>query len=142
VVPPPFERGATCQGGSNRLASTPSLGVARLADSSQGGLGHLNRRVGLWLRTAAARAALGRRGAAAAGFLSATQLWTALRLPPSPPDDTAGVSQQLRAAEFVYIKAPPAALSLSPAFRGPYAVHKRSEKFYIVKIGQWYEAVS
>jgi cleavage and polyadenylation specificity factor subunit 1 len=62
--------------------------------------------------------------------------------PLPPPNDTAAVSQQLRAAEFVYIKAPPAALSLSPAFRGPYAVRKRSEKFYIVKIGQRYEAVS
>jgi hypothetical protein len=59
-----------------------------------------------------------------------------------PPDGKTAVSQQLRAAKFVYIKAPPAASSLSPAFRGPYAVHKRSEKFYIVKIGQRYEAVS
>jgi transposase InsO family protein len=58
------------------------------------------------------------------------------------PDEKTAVSQQLRAAKFVYIKAPPAASSLSPAFRGPYAVHKRSEKFYIVKIGQRYEAVS
>jgi hypothetical protein len=53
--------------------------------------------------------------------------------PLPPPDDAAVVSQQLRAAEFVYIKAPPAASSLSPAFRGPYAVH--SENWAAVRGG-------
>jgi hypothetical protein len=49
---------------------------------------------------------------------------------------------ELKTAEFVYVKAPPSAPSLSPSFRGLYAVHKRTAKFFIIKIGGRYDAVS
>jgi transposase InsO family protein len=50
---------------------------------------------------------------------------------------------ELRTAEFVYVKVPPSAPFLSPAFRGPYTVHKRAAKFFIIKIGGGrYDAVS
>jgi hypothetical protein len=50
--------------------------------------------------------------------------------------------KQLRQADLVYVKAPPAAPSLAPAYRGPYAVHKKAEQFFIIKMGQRYKAVS
>jgi cleavage and polyadenylation specificity factor subunit 1 len=59
-----------------------------------------------------------------------------------PPAATASPSPQLRAADFVYIRSPPAAPALAAAYRGPYAVHKRGDKVFIVKVGGRYEAVT
>jgi hypothetical protein len=53
-----------------------------------------------------------------------------------PPDAA------LMKADFVYVKSPPAATGLSPAYRGPYAVHKKSPKFFIIKVGGQLDAVS
>jgi hypothetical protein len=61
---------------------------------------------------------------------------------PPPAAATASPSPQLMAADFVYIRAPPTAPVLSPPYRGPYAVHKRSLKEFIIKMGGRFEAVS
>jgi hypothetical protein len=53
-----------------------------------------------------------------------------------PPDPA------LMKADFIYVKSPPAATRLSPAYRGPYAVHKKSPKFFIIKVGGHFDAVS
>jgi hypothetical protein len=45
-------------------------------------------------------------------------------------------------ATHVYVRSPAAAPALSPAYRGPYLVHRRSEKFFILRIGGRYDAVS
>jgi transposase InsO family protein len=56
--------------------------------------------------------------------------------PPPPPPSS------LMAAKFVYIRAPPAAPSLAPAYRGPYEVVKKADKFFIVKLGGRFDAIS
>jgi transposase InsO family protein len=61
--------------------------------------------------------------------------------PPSSQQQSA-VAAQLKKAAFVYVKSPPAAPALSPAFRGPYAVHKRGSHFFVIRMGQRYEAVA
>jgi hypothetical protein len=45
-------------------------------------------------------------------------------------------------ATHVYVKSPAAAPALSPAYRGPYLVHRRSDKFFILRIGGRYDAIS
>jgi hypothetical protein len=45
-------------------------------------------------------------------------------------------------ATHVYVRSPPVAPSLSPAYRGPYLVHWRTEKFFILQIGGRYDAIS
>jgi hypothetical protein len=55
---------------------------------------------------------------------------------------SAGALKKLMAARFVYVRSPPAAPSLSPAYRGPYEVHKRAEKFFILRLGGRFDAVS
>jgi hypothetical protein len=47
-------------------------------------------------------------------------------------------------ADFVYVKSPPAATGLFPAYRGPYRVHKKLPKFFIIdiKVGGHFDAVS
>jgi hypothetical protein len=60
----------------------------------------------------------------------------------SPPQQQSAVVSQLQRAAFVYVKSPPAAPALSPAYRGPYAVHKRADNFFIIKMGQRFEAVA
>jgi cleavage and polyadenylation specificity factor subunit 1 len=61
---------------------------------------------------------------------------------PPPPPSTASASSPLLTADFVYIRSPPSSPALTPAYRGPYLVHKRSSKVFIVKIGERYEAVT
>jgi Integrase core domain len=63
-------------------------------------------------------------------------------LPPPAATRNSALVEQLQQADFVYIKAPPTAPSLAPAYRGPYSVHKRAENFFIIKLGQHYEAVN
>jgi hypothetical protein len=45
-------------------------------------------------------------------------------------------------ARFVYMRSPPPPPSLSPAYRGPYEVYKRAEKFFILRLGGRFDAVS
>jgi transposase InsO family protein len=63
-------------------------------------------------------------------------------LPQPPPQPTPAASKALHAASFVYVRSPPAAPSLAPAYRGPYRVHKKSQKIFILEVGQRFEAVS
>jgi hypothetical protein len=42
----------------------------------------------------------------------------------------------------VYVRSPPAAPGLSPRYRGPYLVHKRTQKYFIIMMGGRYDAVS
>jgi hypothetical protein len=62
-------------------------------------------------------------------------------LPPPTAAKSSALVEQLQQVDFMYFRAPPASLSLAPAYRGPYAVHKRVKKFFIIKMGQRYEAV-
>jgi transposase InsO family protein len=59
-------------------------------------------------------------------------------VPAAPPVPSA----ELMAASHVYIRAPPAAPSLAPLYRGPYEVHRRSEKYFIIKIGSRFDAIT
>ena len=61
---------------------------------------------------------------------------------PQPADTDSGPPPQLRAANFAYVKSPPAAPSLSPAFRGPYRIVRRFKKVFILDIGGRKEPVS
>jgi hypothetical protein len=63
-------------------------------------------------------------------------------LPPAPPSPSASQSAALEKAAFVYVRSPPAAPALSPSYRGPYAVHKRATKFFVLRIGSRFEAVT
>jgi hypothetical protein len=54
---------------------------------------------------------------------------------PEPP-------KQLWAASHVYVRSPAASPALTPAYRGPYLVHRRSDKFFILKVGGKFDAVS
>jgi hypothetical protein len=51
-------------------------------------------------------------------------------------------SDQLQRASHVYVKSPAASPALTPAYRGPYLVHKRTDKFFILKVGGKFDAVS
>jgi hypothetical protein len=63
-----------------------------------------------------------------------------LKTPPSAA--TSSPSPQLLAADFVYIRSPPADPALATAYCGPYVVHKGGNKVFIVKVGGKYEAVT
>jgi transposase InsO family protein len=56
--------------------------------------------------------------------------------PPSPP------SAALMKAAYVYVRSPPAAPSLSPAYRGPYRVVERGPKSFQIAIGTRLDRVS
>jgi hypothetical protein len=45
-------------------------------------------------------------------------------------------------AMHIYVRSPPPAPSLSPAYRGPYLVHRRAEKFFIIRIDGRYDVIS
>jgi Integrase core domain len=62
--------------------------------------------------------------------------------PPPQPDPGSSVLAPLRSASFVYVRSPPAAPSLAPLYRGPFEVIKRAEKFFILKIGGRFDAIS
>jgi transposase InsO family protein len=64
-----------------------------------------------------------------------------LRPPPSPEPASLPLVT-LRSAAFVYVRSPPAAPSLAPLYRGPYEVIKMAEKFFILKIGGKFDAIS
>jgi transposase InsO family protein len=64
---------------------------------------------------------------------------------PLPPPSAAASSKppsSLMAAAFVYVRAPPAAPGLSPMYRGPYEVVKRTSKYFIIKMGGRFDAVT
>jgi Integrase core domain len=61
---------------------------------------------------------------------------------PSQPGPAPSPPVHLAAADFVYVRCPPAAPSLSPTYRGPYEVHKRAAKVFVLKIGGRFEVVS
>jgi hypothetical protein len=48
-------------------------------------------------------------------------------------------SSFLQAAKFVYVRA---LTTLAPLYRGPFCVHKRADKFFIIMVGGKFDAVS
>jgi transposase InsO family protein len=48
----------------------------------------------------------------------------------------------LRSATHIYVRSPPPPPSLTPAYRGPYLVHKKAEKFVILQMGTRFDAIS
>jgi Integrase core domain len=63
-------------------------------------------------------------------------------LQPAPACSSSSQSAALEKAAFVYVRSPPPPPALSPSYRGPYAVHKRAAKFFILQIGARFEAVT
>jgi Integrase core domain len=61
---------------------------------------------------------------------------------PPPLGDGGQISPQLFSASHVYIRAPPAAGVLSPAYRGPFLVVRRSPQYFILQLGTRYDAIS
>jgi hypothetical protein len=63
---------------------------------------------------------------------------------PLPQQASSAVDQasSLQAAAYVYVRAPPAAKGLSPVYRGPYQVIKRTPKYFILKLGGRFDAVT
>jgi hypothetical protein len=58
---------------------------------------------------------------------------------PQQPGGGGSPSPSLQAAEFVYVRAP---LALTPLYPGPFRVHKQTDKFFIIKVGGKFDAVS
>jgi hypothetical protein len=54
----------------------------------------------------------------------------------------ASLPKSLLEADFVYVRSPPAAPALSPAYRGPYKVVQTSEKYFMLKIGDHFDAIT
>jgi hypothetical protein len=50
--------------------------------------------------------------------------------------------KQLWAATHVYVRSPAASPAPTSAYTGPYLVHRRSNKFFILKVGGKFDAVS
>jgi transposase InsO family protein len=63
---------------------------------------------------------------------------------PLPPQQraTGGGSRRLCGARYVFVRAPPAAPGLTPAYRGPFRVVQSGEKVFKVQMGTRVEAVS
>jgi hypothetical protein len=61
---------------------------------------------------------------------------------PQQPNGGGSPSSSLQSADFVYVRSPPASPSLAPLYRGPFRVHKRADKFFIIKVGSKFDAVS
>jgi hypothetical protein len=53
---------------------------------------------------------------------------------PLPVTATSG-GGKLQAAQFVFVRSPPAAPALSPAYRGPYKVLEKGDKFFKIQLG-------
>jgi hypothetical protein len=81
-------------------------------------------------------------------FISIRQLQAGMpcAAPYTYPDKERTVTEPLEPslwkADFVYVQSPPPATGLAPVFRGPFAVHKRSKKFFIIKVGGHFDAIS
>jgi hypothetical protein len=64
---------------------------------------------------------------------------------PLPPPSAAASSKppsSLMAAAFVYVRALPGAPGLSPMYRGPNEVVKQTTKYFIIKMGGRFDAVT
>jgi hypothetical protein len=61
---------------------------------------------------------------------------------PPPSTTGGGLPEQLLKATHVYVRSPPAAGVLAPAYRGPFRVAGRSEKYFMLEIGGRFDAVS
>jgi transposase InsO family protein len=59
-----------------------------------------------------------------------------------PPSSGNQIPTQLFSVSHVYIKAAAAAGVLSPAYRGPFLVVRRSPKYFILQLGSRYDAIS
>jgi hypothetical protein len=61
---------------------------------------------------------------------------------PPPAKGGSEPAAELFQSTHVYVRSPPAAGVLCTAYRGPYEVIKRTPKFFILKIGQKFDAIS
>jgi hypothetical protein len=62
--------------------------------------------------------------------------------PVDTPPSALSPSSPLHSAAYVYIRAPPVAKGLSPQYRGPYKVIKRTPKYFIIQLGGRFDAVT
>jgi hypothetical protein len=51
-------------------------------------------------------------------------------------------SSPLQSAAYVYVRTPQAVKGLSPLYKGPCQVIKRTPKYFILKLGGWFDAVT
>jgi hypothetical protein len=65
----------------------------------------------------------------------------ATRQPPASQSAAAPLKSLLE-ADFIYVRSPPAAPALSPACRGPYKVVQMGDKYFMLKIGDRFDAIS
>jgi hypothetical protein len=65
----------------------------------------------------------------------------ATRQPPESPS-AAAPPKSLLEADFIYVRSSPAAPALSPAYRGPYKVVRASDKYFMLKIGDRFDAIT
>jgi hypothetical protein len=62
---------------------------------------------------------------------------------PQPADGgQSSPPSSLAAADYVYVRSPPAATGLSPSYRGPYLVKRRTQKYFIIDKGGRFDAVT
>jgi hypothetical protein len=61
---------------------------------------------------------------------------------PLPPPEQRQLPDELRAADFVYVRSPPNAPALSPAYGGPYRVLTRGNKFFTLQVGSREDVVT
>jgi hypothetical protein len=62
--------------------------------------------------------------------------------PPPDSQSFAALPKLLLEAEFVYVQSPPAAPVLSATYRGPYKVVGTSDQYFMLKIGDRFDAIS
>jgi hypothetical protein len=61
---------------------------------------------------------------------------------PLPITPASGGGGKLQAAQFVFVRLPPAAPALSPAYRGPYKVLEKGDKFFKIQLGGTADKIS
>jgi hypothetical protein len=134
-IPSPPQGRLLCQGGDFGLVAAFSLHPAGPASGAVGGFRHISSRACFWHATAAVGSVFDCHQAAAKLFRKAVEF--------GPPKDAAALPlPQLLAADYVYVRSPPIAPALTPPYRSPHAVHKRSQKIFIIKVGSRYEVIT
>jgi hypothetical protein len=61
---------------------------------------------------------------------------------PLPTTPASGGGGQLQAAQYVFVRSPPPAPALSPAYRGPYKVLEKGDKFFKIQLGGTADKIS
>ena len=127
------------------MAGPPSLGIAGIAVSTEGGEWCLLCRAGFWPALSLPGEFVDTDKPAAAAFLERMRI---SRLPPPPTRPLAYAqvvcrpSPGLATAEYVYVRRCGAGPPLPPLYAGPFQVIPRKPKFFKLKMGGKEEVIS